>query len=165
MAPRLIKLMSLFTGAAMLGVPEAYAATATGALPAQVDVASGCQISALPLSFGTYDLLGGTAAVGSTTLQILCTVGTIYNVGLNAGTGTGATVAVRKMTSGINRMNYSLYQDTNYTVLWGNTIGTNTYSGTYAAGQPDLRVYGRVPSGQTLPAGTYTDTITVTLTY
>jgi len=150
---------------ALSGVTPADAATAVGAVASQVDVASGCQISALPLVFSTYDQLGNMPAYGQTSLAVTCTVGTAYNVGLNAGTGTGATVTTRKMTSGINRLNYSLYQDSGYTVVWGNTVGSNTVSGTFVFGQPPLQVYGRIPIGQALPGGTYTDTITVTITY
>jgi spore coat protein U-like protein len=35
----------------------------------------------------------------SGTITVLCTNGTTYNVGLDAGTGTGATVSNRKMSA------------------------------------------------------------------
>lgn len=90
---------------------------------------------------------------------------TPYNIGLDAGTGTGATVAVRKMTSGANAVNYSLYSDSGHTTVWGNTVGTNTVAATGNGSTQSYTVYGRV-TAQTTPApGTYTDTITVTVTY
>jgi hypothetical protein len=44
-------------------------------------------------------------------LQVQCTNGTPYSIGLNAGAGSGATVAVRKMTHGSATIDYSLYRN------------------------------------------------------
>jgi spore coat protein U-like protein len=90
---------------------------------------------------------------------------TPYNIGLDAGTGTGATVAARKMTNGANTITYSLYSDSGRTTVWGNTVGTNTVSATGNGASQTYTVYGRVPSQTTPAAATYTDTITVTVTY
>jgi spore coat protein U-like protein len=94
-----------------------------------------------------------------------CTNTTPYNIGLDAGTGTGATVAARKMTNGANTITYSLYSDSGRTTVWGNTVGTNTVSATGNGASQTYTVYGRVPSQTTPAAATYTDTITVTVTY
>lgn len=141
------------------------ATTATTSFAVSATVASGCAITALPLAFGSYDAAGSSAVDATTTVTVVCTVGTPYNVGLNAGGTSGATVATRKLASGLNRLNYTLYQDTNRTTVWGNTVGTDTVSGTYALAQSPITVYGRIASGQVVPAGTYTDTVTVTITY
>lgn len=143
----------------------AQAATATTSFAVSAVVASGCAVTALPLAFGAYDAAGSSQLDATTSVTVLCTLGTAYNVGLNAGTGSGATVATRKLTNGANTLNYTLYGDSNHTTVWGNTVGTNTVSGTYTLAQPAYTVYGRIASGQVVPAGTYTDTITVTITY
>lgn len=143
----------------------AHAATATTSFAVSAFVASGCAVTALPLAFGAYDAAGASQVDASTTVTVLCTLGTAYNVGLNQGTGSGATVTTRKLTSGSDTLNYTLYSDSNRSSLWGNTVGTNTVSGTYALAQAPYTVYGRISSGQVVPAGTYTDTITVTITY
>jgi spore coat protein U-like protein len=88
-----------------------------------------------------------------------------YNIGLDAGTGSGATVATRKLTSGSNTINYMLYCDSGRSIVWGNTVGTNTVSGTGSGDPQSYTVYGRVPAQTTPAAGTYNDTITVTVTY
>ena len=49
--------------------------------------------------------------------------------------------------------------------MWGNTVGTNTIAGTGSGGSQSYTVYGRVPPQTTPAAATYTDTITVTVTY
>src|SRR5262249_25674770 len=87
------------------------------------------------------------------------------NIGLDAGLGTGATVAVRKMSNGANTINYSLYSDSGRTTVWGNTIGTNTVAATGNGASQSYTVYGRVPAQTTPAAAAYTYTITVTVTY
>jgi spore coat protein U-like protein len=49
--------------------------------------------------------------------------------------------------------------------VWGNTVGTDTVAATGSGAAQSYTVYGRI-TAQTTPApGTYTDTITVTVTY
>jgi len=160
-----LKIVALAAVAVLMSARTVDAATATGSLSITASVANSCAVSALALTFGQYDAAGTSLLNGSTTITVLCTVGTAYNVGLNAGTGTGATVTTRKLTASANTLNYTLYQDTGRTTIWGNTIGTNTVAGVYAIGQQPHGVYGQIPAGQIVPAGTYNDTITVTITY
>ncbi|MBP0656299.1 spore coat U domain-containing protein, partial [Mycobacterium tuberculosis] len=116
----------------------------------------------------TFTAVGVIAANddASTTLSVQCTNTTPYNIGLNAGTGTGATVASRKMTgTGGALVNYTLYSDNNRTTVWGQTIGTDTVSASGSGAAQSYTVYGRVPVQTTPAPGAYTDTITVTVTY
>lgn len=144
----------------------AQAATATTTFPVTANVLTACVVTANPLNFGSYDPTSATALDASTTLNVLCTVGTSFTVGLNAGTATGATVTTRKMTQGANTLNYALYREAARTNNWGNTAGTDTPPATTAPiGVTPLTVYGRVPAGQNVPSGGYADTITVTVNY
>ena len=69
------------------------------------------------------------------------------------------------MTSGAAIVNYSLYSDSGRTTVWGNTVGTDTVAATGSGASQSYTVYGRV-TAQTTPApGTYSDTVTVTVTY
>lgn len=123
-----------------------------------------CTISTSSVNFGSVtSLSSGVPATGSVTLQ--CTNGDAYNVGLNAGTGSGATISNRLMTKGSSTIIYSLYQNGTHTSVWGTTLGTNTVAGTGTGANQTLTVFGLVPS-QTIPApGTYTDTVVATVTY
>src|ERR1700684_639007 len=80
----------------------AEAATTTSTFAVQMTITAACVLnSASTLNFGTSAVIA--AAVNQTsTIQVQCTNTTPYNIGLNAGTGTGATVTNRKMTSGSN---------------------------------------------------------------
>lgn len=127
-------------------------------------VSTACSISAANLNFGTYDILAGIDTDATTTVTVTCTSLTGYDIGLDAGIGTGATVATRVMEDGSsNTLNYTLYQDTLRSTVWGNTQGSDTISGTGTGLAIPHVVYGRIPTGQTPPPGTYTDTITATV--
>ncbi len=153
-----------FTLAAMLSAP-AFGATTTSTFQSQITIAASCTIlSATTLDFGSQGVL--TANVDQTnTIQVQCTNSTPYNIGLDAGTGAGATVTSRKMTSGGVTVNYFLYSNAGRTTNWGNTVGTDTVSSAGTGASQSFTVYGRVPSQTTPAPATYTDTITVTVTY
>jgi spore coat protein U-like protein len=152
-------------GVAALGLssPRAQAATATTSFTVSATVQATCLISANNLGFGTYS---GTQATASSTINVTCTKTTPYNVGLNAGTASGATVTTRQMQGPSGALlNYGLYQDSAYTKNWGNTVGTDTVAGTGNGTQQTLTVYGQLPAGQYVTPGAYTDTITATVSY
>jgi spore coat protein U-like protein len=157
--------LALVMGGLMYAAGPGEAATATTTFTVQITIQANCAIdSAGMLDFGSQGLL--TANVDATsTIQVTCTNTTAYNIGLSAGTGAGATVATRKMTSGGNTINYSLYRDVGRTQVWGTTINTDTVAATGNGAGQTHTVYGRVPPQTTPAAATYTDTITVTVTY
>jgi spore coat protein U-like protein len=140
----------------------AHATTATATIAVSATVLSFCSISATALAFGNYST---TAVSGTASVTTTCTTGTTFNVGLDVGTGTGATVATRKMTNGANTLGYSLYSDSGHTTVWGPTIGTNTQAGTGTGIAQTLTVYGLIPASEYVAPGSYTDTVTATITY
>jgi spore coat protein U-like protein len=150
----------------LLGFANASEAiTTTSTFTVQMAVTSSCVINGAPtLNFGSQGVL--TANVDQTsTLQVQCTNTTPYNVGLDAGTGSGATVAARLLSNGANIIIYSLYSDSGRTTVWGNTIGINTVAATGTGASQSFTIYGRVLAQTTPAGGTYTDTVTVTVTY
>ena len=139
---------------ASTSIPTTFAVTAT--------VQSTCLISASSMSFGTYT---GAAAPSTSTVTVTCTNTTPYTVGLNAGTATLATVTTRQMTGPSSALlNYALYSDSARTVNWGNTTGS-WVSGIGSGSAQGLTVYGQAAAGQYVTPGSYTDTITATVTY
>jgi spore coat protein U-like protein len=147
------------------GPKAAVPATATATFSVSVNVVTTCVISATPLSFGAYQ--GTSNSDSSSTITVNCSNTAPYDIGLDAGTGLGATVTTRSMTGPVGTLplNYSLFSDSALTVNWGNTVGTDAVHGTGIGSAQTLTVYGRVPSGQGNRAGAYTDTITATVTY
>jgi spore coat protein U-like protein len=74
------------------------------------------------------------------------------------------------LASGPGTLNYNLYASAAYSNIWGDGSGATSVvsdSKFIAVGTTttDYTVYGRIPAGQDAAAGTYVDTIVVTLNY
>lgn len=141
--------------------------TVNGNLSVQITITAACQInSAGPLNFGSNGVLAANVDV-NTTIVVQCTTGVPFNVGLGPGAGSGATLANRLMTGGPSNatISYELYTTAGRTTIWGNTSATNWQPGTGTGAAQTFTVYGRVPPQTTPAAGTYNDTVAVTLTY
>jgi spore coat protein U domain-containing protein, fimbrial subunit CupE1/2/3/6 len=119
--------------------------------------------STATLDLGSSGVINSTHTTNSP-LHIQCTNTTPYTIGLDAGTTTGATVSQRLLANGAATINYNIYSDSGFTTVWGNSGGALVGSTGTGADQT-FPVYGKV-TAQTTPApGTYTDTVTVTVTY
>ena len=136
--------------------------TDTTVFSVSVTVAKDCGVTATNLAFGNYT---GALVDATSTISVTCTNTTTYSVGLSAGLATGATVTTRKMQNGVALLNYGLFSNSGYSTNWGNTVGTNTVAGTGNGVVQPLTVYGQIPAGQHPTPGSYTDTITVSVTY
>jgi spore coat protein U-like protein len=152
--------------AALLFFPrsDARAATATGSFNVQVTIAATCVVtSATALNFGTQGVLA-TNVDQTSTINVTCTNTTPYNVGLDKGLN-GSSVTTRQMKAGSALINYSLFSDSGRTTNWRNTVGTDTVAATGNGSAQPLTVYGRIPAQTSPAAASYSDTITVTVTY
>ena len=149
--------------ALVLAPMSADAATATTTFAVTATVQATCLVSATPLAFGTYT---GVLVNSTSTVSVTCTNTTPYNVGLSAGLATGATVLTRKMTGPASAvLAYAMYSDSGHSVNWGQTIGTDTVTGTGNGSAQAITVYGQTTAAQYVAPGAYTDTITATVTY
>ena len=158
--------------AALLGIlaldlaPVASAAnTATTTFTVNATVVSACTVNTTNMAFGTVVPNATNATYTSTqsSITVTCSTGDAYTVALTAGLGTGATETSRYMMSGTNKLAYALFNDAPGGTNWGTLSGTVAKTGTGTA--QVLNVYGQI-SAQTAPAnGSYTDTITVNVTY
>jgi spore coat protein U-like protein len=125
--------------------------------------AASCSAYASGIAFGSYV---ASAAIDITgTVTVTCPNGTAYNVSLNAGMGTGGTTTTREM-SGSNSatLGYQMFQNSSHTTNWGNTVGTNTVAGTGTGNAQTYNIYAVLPAGQYDAPGSFTDTITASVT-
>jgi spore coat protein U-like protein len=136
--------------------------TASTTITVTATVAKDCGVSATALAFGNYT---GTVNNSTSTITVTCTNTTTYTVGLSAGLASGATVTTRKMQYGTFLLPYAMYSNSGRTTNWGNTAATNWVSGTGSGAAQALTVYGRIAANLFVNPGTYTDTITATVTY
>src|SRR5450830_124043 len=99
------KTISVFRFAVMVGMVGftqiAYSATASGPMTVSATVSSSCVVGTSTLAFGSATSAAITAGnVDATgTVTVNCTSGSTYSVALDAGAGTGATIAIRKMAA------------------------------------------------------------------
>lgn len=148
----------------------ARAAVDTAQFQVRIVITESCDIQAVTagdIDFGNVARSTGSNVDATGALQVNCTTGTPYTIGLNAGANsTSATPGAgnRRMVSGTNFVPYGLYRDAGRTQFWGETVGTDTLAGTGNASNQSIPVYARVPSTN-VPAGTYVDTVVATVTY
>jgi len=149
--------------AALAAAPAAARAAETAVLTVQVTVQEACSIAGTTIDFGTYT--GGQQAAldaqGAITYSS-CAAGTL-TIALDGGTV--GTVAARKMGNGNgSNIDYQLYRNSARSQIWG-TGGDAQQIVLLESGSGSVPVYGRIGAGQSVAAGTYTDTVNVTLTF
>lgn len=115
------------------------------------------------IDFGTQGLLD--QAVDTTALLTpRCTNTTPYQIGLDDGQHAVGSTRRMRSASG-DHVSYELFRDAGRSQRWGDTENVDTVSGTGTGATQNIAVYGRVAAQATPPAGTYSDTITVTISY
>jgi len=166
---------SIAIGTAMLvtmlavPAPPAQATTTTTPLSVTAIVGAVCSLTTSAVNFGSYDpiVVNVTAALNATgSVTDTCSNGLSGTItldqGLDPSGGSTAAVPARQMRNGAAILGYFLYSDSARSVPWGSTGVSIT--GTGAASTPIL-VYDQIPGGQNAAAGSYADTVTVTVTF
>lgn len=115
------------------------------------------------IDFGNHSSTA-TAIDATTTLNPNCTNGTTYQIGLDNGRNANGSQRRMRTASG-EMIGYELYRDAGRSQRWGGTAGSDTRGGTGNGSTQNLDVYARVPAQATQPSGTYSDTVTATITY
>jgi spore coat protein U-like protein len=116
------------------------------------------------LTFGSTSSLQAQQ-VANTTINASCNYINPFGVALSAGNSNATDPTQRKMSDGKgNTITYGLYQDVFCSVPWGWSQRT-TPPVPEVPTSPALTVYGCVPKQPTPPAGNYSDTIVLTVTY
>ncbi|QFG77200.1 spore coat protein U domain-containing protein [Acidithiobacillus sp. 'AMD consortium'] len=134
-----------------------------------------CSVTATGVAFGTYVPSAASNSTGTVTVSCSALVGLLFSwtIALNAGVNSGGSFSNRRMASGSSYLSYQLYTNSGHTTVWGDgTGGTSTVPGSCLISLLGLlhcsgsaTVYGQIPALQNPSPGSYTDTITVTITY
>lgn len=159
----ILSISTIVALASALAASPVQATSSTTPLGVSASVSVTCGMSVTPLAFGSYS---GTQLDAATTVSVTCSNGTAYDIGLDAGSATGATVTTRQMggpSGGL--LSYAIYQNTGRTTNWGNTPGTDTVAGTGSGALQTIDIYGHIAAGQFPVSGSYSDTVTVTISY
>lgn len=177
---RLLKILGLspvLLFAAGLSLPV-YAATSVSDMVVAVNVNASCTMSVTSLDFGIYDPFGAHATqdlTASATVSANCTPGTTGVVTMSPGDHLLFCVindCLRQLANAeaTSFLSYNIYTDANYffSGIWNHDVGEmSAVARVVGSGvSQDLTVYGEIPKNQTsASAGSYTDTINVTVTY
>lgn len=131
----------------------------------QATVLPVCTVTAADLNFGNATgLLASANHDGTSSVGVTCVSGTLYKIGLDNGLHASGNTR-RMMGPGGNLVRYELYSNLAHTTRWGNNPTVDTVNKTGNGSAQSTTVYGRVPTQTTPKAGTYTDTVTVSVTY
>ena len=156
----IVKQILLAGVAASVMGAAAHAVTATSTFQAKIIIQNDCTVSSPnALDFGTVGLLS-TNKDTSMDFTVTCTNGAAYTISMD--NGQNASGSTNRMKNGTEYVSYELYQDNGYTTVWDTS---STVGGTGTGTAQTYTVYGRVPPQPTPSAGTYTDTVTITVSY
>lgn len=125
----------------------------------KITIKESCNISsqtASDLDFGTVERSSKVAS-SQGNLNVTCTQGTPYNIALKSN---------RTMTSSSTQMSipYTLYQDSNQQLIWGNDA-SNAYNNIGTGSSQTIPVWGKISDQANVPAGRYSDTVTAIINY
>ncbi|EPL10596.1 spore coat U domain-containing protein [Pseudomonas sp. CF161] len=165
-------------GLAMVSTAQA-ATTVTGQINSTLTLISSCQVNGVggssslnfgTLSFGTANSLfteaaGQVLGGGGGALSILCSSGTTPAIKVRAGSHDGqSSGGSRALADGNgNFVPYDLYTDTGHSQLLA-IDGVITLASSTGVAQT-VNLYGKAVGKAGLPAGNYSDTIAVELTF
>lgn len=154
-----------FAAMAVVGFTSAVqGATATDTFAVTISIDGTCSIAATDIAFGNVASDLATATNANGTITVNCTLYTPYQIGLDVGLNDNAGTR-RMFDGGTGYVPYELYSEATYTTVWGDTLDTDTVTGTGTGADEAYTVYGQVPDTTGATTGGYSDTVTATITF
>jgi spore coat protein U-like protein len=139
-----------------------------------------CNVSTVgAVNFLTYNPASGSPAIASTQVTLTCTYNGTggaqkVNWDMQLANGSSANCNARQLPGpSTDKLSYNIYQNAVANGVWG-----NAGCATYPAGQLSVSpgggnntksvtntLYGQIPTGQFVSAGTYTENLTLTVNF
>jgi spore coat protein U-like protein len=157
---------ALLIAACLVVTTTAHGGSNTSQLEVSAAVAADCQIITSDLAFGDYDPLLQHATQhldGAAHMTMVCTRGAQAAIVIDSGRH--ATGSNRALSGGAQRVSYQLYRDEGRTQVWGSGGNPLQFVSNGVARPENLTVYGRIPPGQEVSSGVYTDVVTATVDF
>lgn len=125
-----------------------------------------CTISAVGVSFGTYNVFSASPLDSTGSVSYACTgIKNPDRITIDLSRG-GASTFARRMLKGAETLSYNLHLDAGHATVWGDgTTGTSRYGPVPPLSNDTLTIFGRIPAGQDASAGAYSDTVIVTINF
>jgi spore coat protein U-like protein len=128
--------------------------------------AANCSISITSVSFGSYSVFTAapTDSAGSVTYRCNGNASVLITI----STGQSGTFNPRQMINGSEQLSYNLYRDAARSVIWGDgSAGTQSHTQINVPNNTNVsvNVYARIPATQDVTAGSYADSVSVTINF
>jgi len=128
-----------------------------------------CSVATTPLTFGDYDVFSHGPLDSTGTIRVDCNnpPSKPLSVVISVSKGGNESFNPRQMRGGGDRINYFIHTDsTRGRILGDGTGGSVTLENIVSNSAPwTTTVYGRIPPGQDVGVGVYSDALTVNITW
>jgi spore coat protein U-like protein len=145
---------------ALVAVTGPAALAQTADLTVTAEIQASCVLNGGSLDFGPYTATEETDTEGEGSFTYQCTGGT--GITLSLGPGQNGDGGIRQMASGDARLQYELFQNPARSTVWGEDGAALVVESTSTSATP-VPVYGLIQAGQDSAAGSYSDTVLITL--
>lgn len=152
----------IVTGLVIIASNAQAVGSQTGSMTVNATVTSACSFGAnAALNFGTYDPSASSTGDTGTTLKVTCTAGSTFMLWSTTGQ------LLRQMTGAIaaDVLAYKLFGDSAKTSELSVATGAGSITGTGTGLPVSVPIYGQIAAGQFVPAGAYTQSINLTMSY
>ena len=136
--------------------------------PVAAHAAVRCSVTTVGVAFGVYDVFSSTPLVSAGSVTVRCVgLGTgIEPVSVALSPGGSGSFHPRTLFRGSEKLNYNLYLDPGHSQIWGDGTGGTLKHVSVSNSRPvTLTIFGQIPPGQDVSAGTYSDTIITTIDF
>ena len=174
---KIMVLSALLINTANLNLP-AYALTTTAEMNVSADIDASCIMSSTDLDFGDYDAIGINSSrdlLATATILTTCTSGTNGVITMSQGDHSLYCVVndcLRQLSNDeeTSFLRYNIYTDENlyFSDIWNNDVDEMSSVAQVVGNgvSQDMTVYGEIEKNQrNAAAGSYSDTITITINY
>jgi spore coat protein U-like protein len=132
--------------------------------------AATCSIgSVVGVAFGSYDVFRGGAVDSAGSVTYRCDdVAALDSIVIQLSSGSSGSFQPRTLRQGLHQLKYNLYLEPSRSTVWGDgSAGTGQYGPVMPPNGSSvlLNIYGRIPNLQNVHAGSYTDTVVVTIVF
>ncbi len=134
---------------------------------ASAQASASCTISATSVNFGNYNVFNGAAVDSTGTITYTCNA-QASNITITLSKGASSSYSPRLMSKGAETLSYNLFRDAARTNVWGDgTGGTSVYTRNNPPNNNPVNVpvYGQIPAGQDVSAGSFSDTVTAVINF
>ena len=163
---RSFAIMSAFAAVGSVAVPAAHSQQSSAVMEVTATVTDSCSVSASPMRF-RMEKAAGSADFAQASVNLECNGAVAYQIALDEGSN--ARDHKRRMVDPDigSALMYDIYSDPAHSARWGSRIGINTVSAQLDhAGTASHTAYGAIAAIDTeSPAGTFADSVVVTLSF